>query len=125
MATAKRLLDAGELDSGGLKEMVEIQAIKQPLAKKSKVNMQVDTTFIRGRTMRVFAEEKGTAPANGWVSREALSGNLTFRMEPPDACVYKPYDVTFHTEMKIEHIMEGNGFPSNMTTSTETVTSAR
>lgn len=77
MATAKRLLDAGELDSGGLKEMVEIQAIKQPLAKKSKVNMQVDTTFIRGRTMRVFAEEKGTAPANGWVSREALSGNLT------------------------------------------------
>lgn len=120
MATAKRLLDAGELDSGGLTEMVEIQAIK-----KSKVNMQVDTTFIRGRTMRVFAEEKGTAPANGWVSREALSGNLTFRMEPPDACVYKPYDVTFHTEMKIEHITEGNGFPSNMTTSTETVTSAR
>lgn len=111
MATAKRLLDAGELDSGGLKEMVEIQAIKQPLAKKSKVNMQVDTTFIRGRTMRVFAEEKGTAPANGWVSREALSGNLTFRMEPPDACVYKPYDVTFHTEMKIEHYHGGQWIP--------------
>lgn len=46
MATAKRLLDAGELDSGGLTEMVEIQAIK-----KSKVNMQVDTTFIRGKTL--------------------------------------------------------------------------
>lgn len=44
MATAKKLLDAGELDSGGLKEMVEIQAIKQPVAKKSKVNMPVDTT---------------------------------------------------------------------------------
>lgn len=61
--------------------------------------------------MRIFAEGKGTAPANGWVSREALSGNPTFWMEPTDACVYKPYDVTLHTEMKIEHYHGGQWIP--------------
>ncbi|KAJ7377527.1 hypothetical protein OS493_028510 [Desmophyllum pertusum] len=69
--------------------------------------MQVDKTFVRGRTMRVFAEEKGVAPADGWVSRSRLDGNLTFRVEPPDASVFKPYDVTFHTQMKIERLHGG------------------
>ena len=95
-------LDTEGLDASSLQEMVEIQAVKQPLAKQAKVNMQVDKTFVKGRTQRVFAEEKGSAPSNGWVSRTHIDGNLTFRIEPPDASIFKPYDVTFHTQMKIE-----------------------
>lgn len=74
----------------------------------------MDIIFIRGRIMRVFVEEKGIAFANGWVSREVFSGNLIFWMEFFDVCVYKFYDVIFYIEMKIEYIMEGNGFFLNM-----------
>ena len=94
-------LDSESLDASSLQEMVEIQAVKQPLVKQAKINMQVDKTFVKGRTQRVFAEEKGGAPAHGWMSRAQLDGNLTFRVEPPDASIFKPYEVTFHTQMKI------------------------
>lgn len=105
-------LETEGLDASSLQEMVEIQAVNQPLAKQAKVNMQVDKTFVKGRTQRVFAEEKGRAPANGWMSRTQLDGNLTFRVEPPDASVFKPYDVTFHTQMKIERSDGAGGWTS-------------
>lgn len=104
--------DTESLDASSLQEIVEIQAVKQPLAKQAKINMQVDKTFVKGRTQRVFAEEKGGAPAHGWMSRAQLDGNLTFRVEPPDASVFKPYEVTFHTQMKIERSDGAGGWTS-------------
>lgn len=61
-------LETKGLDASSLQEMVEIQAVKQPLAQQAKVDMQVDKTFVKGRTQRVFAKEKGGAPAIGWMT---------------------------------------------------------
>ena len=50
---------------GLMPEVIEIEAIEEPLRKKQKSSLQVKTTFVSGQTARVLPEKRNLAPANG------------------------------------------------------------
>lgn len=89
-------------------EVIEIEAIEEPLRKKQKTSLQVKTTFVSGQTARVLPEERNLAPANGWMTKDQMESKLTFRVEPPDPAVIDLKEVTFNTRMKIQRWSAGN-----------------
>lgn len=51
-------------------EMVEIEAIKEPLFKKPRTTLQVIDTFEKGKIMRIQPQERTLAPPSGWMTRD-------------------------------------------------------
>lgn len=91
-----------------MSEVLEIEAIEEPLRKKQKTFLQVKTTYVSGQTARVLPEERNLAPANGWMTKDQMESKLTFRVEPPDPAVIDLKEVTFNTRMKIQRWNAGN-----------------
>lgn len=61
-----------------MSEVLEIEAIEEPLRKKQKTFLQVKTTYVSGQTARVLPEERNLAPANGWMTKDQMESKLTF-----------------------------------------------
>ena len=83
-------------------EMVEIEAIKEPLFKKPRTTLQVIDTFEKGKIMRIQPQERTLAPPDGWMTRDDFREKFTFKVQPPESSVLHLQDITLNTEMKLQ-----------------------
>ena len=75
-------------------EMVEIEAIKEPLFKKPRTMLQVIKTFEKGEIIRIQPQECTLAPPSGWMTRNDLREKFTFKVQPPDLSILHLQDIT-------------------------------
>ena len=104
-AAAKAMENEPTVGSSGMvlpTEMVEIEAIKEPLFKKPRTTLQVIDTFEKGKIMCIQPQERTLAPPNGWMTRDDFREKFTFKVQPPESSVLHLQDITLNTEMKLQ-----------------------